>query len=77
MYDIALIGCGVIGAATAYAFAKYGCKILVLETANDVASGTIKANSAIPHAGFHPKPNIKMARLNWNYMIDYDKINMD
>lgn len=64
MYDVIIIGCGVIGAATAYALAKYECKVLVLEAENDIASGTTKANSAILHAGFDPEPNTKMARLN-------------
>lgn len=64
MYDVIIIGCGVIGAATAYALAKYECKVLILEAENDIANGTTKANSAILHAGFDPEPNTKMARLN-------------
>ena len=64
MYDVIIIGCGVIGAATAYALSKNECKVLVLEAENDIASGTTKANSAILHAGFDPEPNTKMARLN-------------
>ena len=51
MYDIAIIGCGVIGAATAYALSHYEAKTVVLEAENDVADCTTKANSAIPHAG--------------------------
>ena len=64
MYDVAIIGCGVIGAATAYALSRYSCRVVVLEAENDVADGTTKANSAILHAGYDPEPGTRMARLN-------------
>lgn len=64
MYDVAIIGCGVIGAATAYALSRYDVKAVVLEAENDVADGTTKANSAILHAGYDPEPGTRMARLN-------------
>ena len=50
MYDVAIIGCGVIGAATAYALSRYDNKVVILEAENDVADFTTKANSAILHA---------------------------
>ena len=37
MYDVAIIGCGVIGAATAYALSRYENKVVILEAENDVA----------------------------------------
>lgn len=64
MFDVIIIGCGVIGAAAAYALAKTNARVLVLEAANDVAAGTTKANSAILHAGFDPEEGTLMARLN-------------
>ena len=64
MYDIAIIGCGVIGAATAYALSRRDQSVVILEAANDVADGTTKANSAILHAGYDPEPGTRMARLN-------------
>ena len=64
MYDIAIIGCGVIGAAAAYELSKYQLKTVVLEKENDVAMGASRANSAIIHAGYDPKPGTLMARLN-------------
>lgn len=64
MYDVIIIGCGVTGAAAAYALAKTTAKTLILEAENDVAAGTTKANSAILHAGYDPKPGTLMARLN-------------
>ncbi|MEG0803997.1 MAG: NAD(P)/FAD-dependent oxidoreductase, partial [Pygmaiobacter sp.] len=64
MVDVTVIGCGVIGAATAAMLAQYKLSIVVLERENDVAMGTTKANSAIIHAGYDPKPGTHMAQLN-------------
>ncbi|WP_283124990.1 NAD(P)/FAD-dependent oxidoreductase [Angelakisella massiliensis] len=64
MYDVAIIGCGIIGASTAYELSRYKLKVAVLEAQNDVANGTTKANSAILHAGYDPEPGTLMAKLN-------------
>ena len=64
MYDVAIIGCGIVGAAAAYQLSRYQLKTVVLEAQNDVANGTTKANSAILHAGYDPKPGTLMAKLN-------------
>ena len=64
MYDVIVIGCGVVGAATAYRLARYRLRTAVLEACNDVANGTTKANSAIIHAGYDPEPGTLMAALN-------------
>ena len=63
-YDVAVIGCGIVGAAAAYELSRYNCKVLVLEANNDVANGTTKANSAILHAGYDPAPHTLMAETN-------------
>lgn len=64
MYDVLIVGCGVIGAATAFELSKYQLNVGILERENDVATGTTKANSAILHAGYDPAPGTLMARLN-------------
>ncbi len=64
MYDVTVIGCGVVGASIAYELSKYQLSVAVVEKENDVACGTTKANSAIVHAGYDPVPGTKMARLN-------------
>jgi len=64
MYDVAIIGCGVIGAASAYALSRYRLNIAVIEASNDVSNVTSKANSAILHAGYDPEPGTLMASLN-------------
>ena len=64
MLDVAIIGCGVVGAAAAYELSHYPLHVAVLEAENDVADRTTKANSAILHAGYDPEPGTQMARLN-------------
>lgn len=64
MLDVLIVGCGIIGAAAAFELSKYNLNIAVLERENDVADGTTKANSAILHAGYDPKPGSLMAKLN-------------
>ena len=64
MLDVAIIGCGIIGAATAYELSHYPLQTAIFEAENDVADCTTKANSAILHAGYDPEPGTQMARLN-------------
>ncbi len=64
MYDIIVIGAGVTGTCTARELSKYQAKVCVLDKADDVASGTSKANSGIVHAGYDCKPGTLMAKLN-------------
>jgi len=63
-YDVLIIGCGVTGAACAYTLSKYDLNIGIAEAGSDIAAGATKANSAIIHAGFDPRPGTLMARLN-------------
>ena len=64
MYDIAIIGAGVVGCATARYLSRYALSVCVLEKAEDVCCGTSKANSAIVHAGFDAVPGTNKARYN-------------
>ncbi len=64
MYDIAIIGAGVVGTMIARTLMRYNVSVCVLEKANDVAMGATKANSAIVHAGFDAKEDTLKARLN-------------
>ena len=64
MYDVAIIGAGVVGSAIARELSRYQANICVIEKEEDVCNGTSKANSAIIHAGFDAKPNSLKAKLN-------------
>lgn len=52
MYDILIIGGGVVGASIARELSRYDLAIAVVEKENDVAMGASKANSAIVHGGY-------------------------
>ncbi len=64
MYDVVIIGAGVVGGLTARALARYDLRVCLVEKENDVAMGATKANSAIVHAGFDAKEGSLKARLN-------------
>ncbi|WP_459480271.1 FAD-dependent oxidoreductase [Clostridium saccharoperbutylacetonicum] len=64
MYDVAIIGAGVLGNSIFRELTKYNLKVVVLEKENDVSMGTSKANSAIVHAGYDPKEGTLMAKYN-------------
>ncbi|MFX0058522.1 MAG: NAD(P)/FAD-dependent oxidoreductase [Candidatus Hodarchaeota archaeon] len=52
IYDVIIIGGGVIGCCIARSLSKYDLKICLLEKEADIASGTTKANSGVIHAGY-------------------------
>lgn len=64
MFDVAIIGCGIVGASIAYQLAQYKLNVVVLEKENDIAMGTTKANSGILHSGYDPEEGTLMAKLN-------------
>lgn len=64
MYDVVVIGAGVVGCGIARELSRYDWKVAVLERASDVCEGTSKANSGVAHAGFDAKPGTMKARLN-------------
>ncbi len=55
MYDVAIIGAGVVGSAIARELSRYKLKICLLEKEDDVTTGASKANSGIVHGGYSAK----------------------
>jgi len=64
MYDVVIIGAGVVGGMLMHTLAKYDLKICTVDKANDVATGATRANSAIVHAGFDAEEGTLKASLN-------------
>ena len=79
VFDVAVIGAGVIGCAVARELSRRRAKILVLERESDVCEGTSKANSAIIHGGFDAKPGTLKAKYNvlGNAMMDRISAELD
>ena len=64
MFDVCIIGAGVVGALCARALSAYNVDVCVVEKTNDVCMGASRANSAIVHAGFDAMPGTLKARFN-------------
>ncbi|MGL5067717.1 MAG: NAD(P)/FAD-dependent oxidoreductase [Sarcina sp.] len=77
IYDVAIIGSGIIGGSIFRELTKYNLNVVTLEKENDVAMGTSKANSAIVHAGYDPKPGTLMAKYNVEGNKMFDKLCKD
>ncbi|QKV96827.1 NAD(P)/FAD-dependent oxidoreductase [Streptomyces sp. NA02950] len=63
VYDVAIVGAGVVGSAIARELAGHRLRIALLEASDDVGNGTSKANTAILHTGFDATPDTLEARL--------------
>lgn len=64
MFDVAIIGGGVVGTACLSKLTRLGKKCILLERENDVGFGSSKANSGLIHAGFDALPGTLKAKLN-------------
>ena len=56
LFDIAIVGAGVVGCAIFKEFCEQGAKTVLVEKANDILEGASKGNSAILHTGFDAPP---------------------
>ena len=64
IYDVAVVGAGVVGGMIARELSAYKLNLCILDKAHDVATGASSANSAIVHAGFDAKEGSLKALLN-------------
>lgn len=64
MYDVVIVGAGVIGGMLARELSRYKLKVALLEKENDVAMAASRANSGIVHGGYDPVPGTLKAKLN-------------
>ena len=72
MFDVVVIGAGIVGSLVARKLSSYQLSIAVLEKEPDVGNVTTMANSAIVHSGYDPVPGTLKAKLNvlGNKMFD-------
>lgn len=63
MFDVAVVGGGVIGCSVARELSRRQLTVALVEARNDVGAGTSKANTAILHTGFDATPGSTEARL--------------
>ena len=64
MFDVSIIGGGIVGGLILRELTKYQLSVCLLEKAGDVAMGESKANSGIAHAGFDAPVGSLKAKFN-------------
>jgi glycerol-3-phosphate dehydrogenase len=64
VFDVIIIGAGVIGAAIGRELSKYHLHVAILERNLQVPQETSAGNSGIIHGGFDPTPGTLSAKLN-------------
>ena len=57
VFDVIIIGAGLVGCAMARQFTLEGASVLILEKGADILDGASKGNSAILHTGFDAPPD--------------------
>ena len=62
-FDAVIVGAGAVGLACAYALARRGDSVVVLERANRIGAGVSSRNSEVIHAGLHYPTGSLKARL--------------
>ncbi|MEN8192060.1 MAG: NAD(P)/FAD-dependent oxidoreductase [Bacteroidota bacterium] len=74
IYDVAVVGAGVVGTAIAQELSKFSLESVLLEAKSDIGAGTSKANTAIWHTGFDAKTGSLEQRLlsrGYKLLLDY------
>ena len=77
MYDICIIGAGIVGCFLAHDLSMREIRVLLLEKEADVANGATMANSAIIHAGNDPEDGTLKAVMNVRGSRMYENICRD
>ncbi len=74
VFDVAVVGGGVVGCAVARRFTLEGAHVALLEKASDILDGASKGNSAILHTGFDaPEGSLELQCLRAGY-AEYHEI---
>jgi len=80
IFDVAVIGAGVVGCAIFKEFCEQGAKTVLVEKANDILEGASKGNSAILHTGFDAPPEsleLECVKRGYSeYMSIKDELNL-
>lgn len=75
IFDVAVVGAGVVGCAIARRFTLEGARVAVIEKASDILDGASKGNSAIMHTGFDaPSDSLELSCIRDGY-LEYAEIN--
>lgn len=74
MYDVTIVGGGVIGCAIARELMRYKVRAILVDKECEVGFGASKSNSGIIHAGHHSAPGKRMSSLEWDGNQMWDQL---
>lgn len=74
MYDVIIIGAGIVGTTLARELSRTKAKVLILEKSIDVSMGATKANSAIVHGGYAEKHEALKGRLCYKGRTQFKRL---
>jgi len=74
IYDVIIVGSGVVGSAVARELSRYKLNIAVLEKELDVCSETSGRNSGVLHAGFNNRTGSLMAKYCVEGCLGFDQV---
>ncbi|MCB9113372.1 MAG: NAD(P)/FAD-dependent oxidoreductase [Caldilineaceae bacterium] len=74
LYDVLIIGGGIVGCAIARELTRYRLRVALCEKEREVGFGTTKANSGIIHGGHHAAPGTLKGRLEWAGNQRWDRL---
>jgi glycerol-3-phosphate dehydrogenase len=77
MFDVIIVGAGIIGSLIAHTLSKYELKIAIVDQENDVATHQSMANSGIIHSGHEPKEKSLKARLNLEGALMWESLSKE
>lgn len=70
VFDVAVIGAGIVGSAIARDLAGHELSVALVEARDDIGDGTSKANTAILHTGFDASPGtLESALVSRGYSL--------
>src|SRR5699024_10155240 len=75
MYDVIIIGAGIIGTNIARELSRYNTKVLIIEKDIDVSMGATKANSTIVHGGYAESHSTLRGRLCYKGRKQFKRLN--
>ena len=74
MYDVIVIGAGVVGCFVARELMRSRFSVAVLEKNNDACGEVTKANSGLIHCGYNPKSDTEKAAITVRAALDYQNV---
>lgn len=77
MYDIIIIGSGIIGSMLAYDLSRFNVSVCVLEKNVEIMNEVSSSNSGLVHAGYDPEDGTLKAQLNLIGAKRYPQIAID